>query len=33
LILQSERARAAFGPASRDLVLLADAGFILEPQF
>src|SRR5208337_5669850 len=32
LILQGERARSAFGPASRDLVLLADAGFVLEPQ-
>ena len=33
LILQGKRARAAFGPASRNLVLLADAGFVLEPQF
>ncbi len=32
LISQGERARSAFGPASRDLVLLADAGFVLEPQ-
>jgi len=33
LILQGEGARSALGPASRDLVLLADAGFVLEPQF
>ena len=32
LILQGERSRAAFGPAPRDLVLLTDAGFVLEPQ-
>src|SRR5580658_6222758 len=33
LILQGKRARAAFRPASRDLVFLTDAGFILEPEF
>ena len=33
LILQRERPRAAFGPAPGDLVLLTDAGFVLEPQF
>ena len=33
LILQGKRSRAAFGPASRDLVLLADASFVLEPEF
>src|ERR1700678_1707474 len=33
LILQGERARAAFGPPPRDLVFLADAGFVLEPDF
>jgi len=33
LILQGERARPALRPATRDLVLLADAGFVLEPQF
>jgi len=33
LILQGEGARAALGPAPRDLVLLADASFVLEPQF
>ena len=33
LILQGEGARAALGPAPRDLVLLADTGFVLEPQF
>ena len=33
LILQGERSRAAFRPASRDLVLLTDAGFVLEPDF
>jgi len=32
MILQGERSRAAFGPAPRDLVLLTDAGFVLEPQ-
>ena len=32
LTLQGERSRAAFGPASRDFVLLANAGFVLEPQ-
>ena len=32
LILQGESSRAAFGPAPRDLVLLTDAGFVLEPQ-
>jgi hypothetical protein len=33
LILQGKWPRSAGGPASRDLVLLTDAGFILEPQF
>ncbi len=33
LILQGERSRAAFRPASRDFVLLTDAGFVLEPEF
>src|ERR1700678_4311230 len=33
LILQGKRSRAACRPASRDLVLLTDAGFILEPEF
>jgi len=33
LIFQGKRTRPAFGPAARDLVLLADAGFVLEPQF
>ena len=33
LILQGKRSRAAFRPASRDLVFLTDAGFILEPEF
>lgn len=33
LILQGKGSRAAFGPASRDLVLLTDAGFVLEPDF
>jgi hypothetical protein len=32
LIFQGKRSRAAFGPAPRDLVLLTDAGFVLEPQ-
>lgn len=32
LILQGKRSRATLGPASRDLVLLASAGFVLEPQ-
>jgi hypothetical protein len=32
LIFQGERSRSAFGPAARDLVLLTDAGFVLEPQ-
>ena len=32
LIFQGKRARPAFGPAPSDLVLLADAGFVLEPQ-
>ena len=32
LILQGKRPRAAFCPASRDLVLLTDAGFVLEPD-
>src|SRR3954447_4984035 len=30
LILQGKRSRAAFGPPPHDLVLLADAGFVLE---
>ena len=33
LILQGKRSRAAFRPASRDLVFLTDAGFVLEPEF
>ena len=33
LILQGKGSSTAFGPASRDFVLLADAGFVLEPQF
>src|SRR6202453_611561 len=33
LILQGKRSRAACRPASRDLVLLTDAGFVLEPEF
>jgi len=33
LILGGAGPRAALGPAARDLVLLADAGFILEPDF
>jgi hypothetical protein len=33
LILRGERSRAAFGPPPRDLVFLADAGFVLEPDF
>ena len=33
LILQGEGARAALGPAPRDFVLLANACFVLEPQF
>src|ERR1700678_1628025 len=33
LIPQGKRARAAFRPASRDLVFLTDARFILEPEF
>jgi len=32
LIFQGKRARPAFGPTSCDLVFLADAGFVLEPQ-
>jgi hypothetical protein len=32
LILGSARARTAFGPSARDLVLLADARFIREPD-
>ena len=32
LILRGERSRAAFCPASRDLVLLTDAAFVLEPE-
>jgi len=33
LILQGEGARAALSPAPCDLVLLANASFVLEPQF
>ena len=33
LILQGEGSRSACGPASRGLVFLTDAGFVLEPQF
>jgi hypothetical protein len=33
LILQGKWSRAAFRPASRDLVLLTDPGFVLEPDF
>ncbi len=33
LIFQGKRSCAAFGPPPRDLVLLADAGFVLEPEF
>ena len=33
LVFQGKRARPAFGPASRDFVLLTDSGFVLEPQF
>jgi len=33
LILQGKWPRSACGPTSRDLVLLTDAGFVLEPQF
>jgi transposase len=33
LILQGKRSRAAFGPPPRDLILLADPGFVLEPEF
>src|SRR5271168_3141400 len=33
LVLQGKRPRAAFGPASRDLVFLTDAGFVLKPEF
>ena len=33
LILQGKWPRSACGPAPRDLVLLTDAGFVLEPQF
>src|SRR6202161_1863215 len=32
LILQGTRSRAAFRPASRDLVFLTDAGFVLKPE-
>ena len=32
LILQGKRPRSAFRPASRDLVLLTDAGLLLEPE-
>src|ERR1700727_3010439 len=33
LILPGKTSRAAFRPASRDLVFLTDAGFVLEPEF
>ena len=33
LILQGKRPGPPFGPPPRDLVLLADAGFVLEPKF
>ena len=33
LILQGKRSRAAFRPASSDVVFLTDAGFVLEPEF
>ena len=33
LIVRRARPRSALGPAARDLVLLTDAGFILEPDF
>jgi hypothetical protein len=33
LIMRSRWPCASFGPAPGDLVLLADAGFILEPNF
>lgn len=33
LIVRRARAGAAPGPASRDFVLLADAGFVLQPDF
>lgn len=33
LILGRRRARASFSPTPGDLVLLADPGFILEPNF
>lgn len=33
LIVGGTRAGSPFGPAARDLVLLADPGFILEPYF
>ena len=33
LIVRRARPCSALGPAARDLVLLADAGFVLEPDF
>jgi hypothetical protein len=33
LILQGKRSHVAFGPTPGDLVLLADAGLVLEPRF
>jgi hypothetical protein len=33
LIVRRAGSRSALGPAARDLVLLADAGFVLEPDF
>src|ERR1700731_5336924 len=33
LTLHGKRSRASFRPASRDLVFLTDAGFVLEPEF
>ena len=33
LVLQGKLSRPTFRPASRDLVLLTDPGFVLEPDF
>jgi hypothetical protein len=33
LVLQGKRPRAPRCPASRDLVFLTDAGFVLKPEF